>query len=274
MTVVGTRPELIRLSLVFEQMKAAGIEHHLVHTGQNYDPRLSDIFFEELELPAPDAYLAIQEETVGAQIGAVIARSEARAARVRARRPAHPRGHQQRPLGGGRRPERDPDLPHGGRQPLLRLARARGEEPQADRPHLGLAAPLHPALPRVPAGRGAVVPEDPSLGQPDHGHPRALPAQVVGLRRAGAPRPRGARLRAGHRAPPGDGGLPRAAGGDLRGAAARGRGDRPADRLEPPPAHPREARAARGSSCTRTSSCTSRSGSSTSCAWRRAPAAS
>ena len=76
MTVVGTRPELIRLSLVFEQMKAAGIEHHLVHTGQNYDPRLSDIFFEELELPAPDAYLAIQEETVGAQIGEVISRSE------------------------------------------------------------------------------------------------------------------------------------------------------------------------------------------------------
>ena len=51
MTVVGTRPELIRLSLVFEQLAAAGVDHHLVHTGQNYDPRLSDIFFEELELP-------------------------------------------------------------------------------------------------------------------------------------------------------------------------------------------------------------------------------
>ena len=76
MTVVGTRPELIRLSLVFEQLAAAGVEHHLVHTGQNYDPRLSDIFFEELELPAPDAYLGIQETTVGAQIGEVISRSE------------------------------------------------------------------------------------------------------------------------------------------------------------------------------------------------------
>ena len=76
MTVVGTRPELIRLSLVFEQLAAAGVDHHLVHTGQNYDPRLSDIFFEELELPAPDAYLGIQETTVGAQIGEVISRSE------------------------------------------------------------------------------------------------------------------------------------------------------------------------------------------------------
>jgi UDP-N-acetylglucosamine 2-epimerase (non-hydrolysing) len=76
LTVVGTRPELIRLSLVFREMERAGIENHLVHTGQNYDPRLSDIFFEELELPAPDVYLGIREDRVGAQIGAVIARSE------------------------------------------------------------------------------------------------------------------------------------------------------------------------------------------------------
>lgn len=77
MTVVGTRPELIRLSLVFERMAQAGIEHHLVHTGQNYDVRLSKIFFEELGLPEPDAYLAIKTSSVGDQIGQVIARSEA-----------------------------------------------------------------------------------------------------------------------------------------------------------------------------------------------------
>jgi UDP-N-acetylglucosamine 2-epimerase (non-hydrolysing) len=77
MTVVGTRPELIRLSLVFERLEAAGIEHHLVHTGQNYDARLSDIFFSELSLPEPDAYLGIRAERVGAQIGEIVARSEA-----------------------------------------------------------------------------------------------------------------------------------------------------------------------------------------------------
>jgi UDP-N-acetylglucosamine 2-epimerase (non-hydrolysing) len=77
MTVVGTRPELIRLSLVFERLEAAGVEHHLVHTGQNYDARLSDIFFSELGLPEPDAYLGIRAERVGEQIGEIVARSEA-----------------------------------------------------------------------------------------------------------------------------------------------------------------------------------------------------
>jgi UDP-N-acetylglucosamine 2-epimerase (non-hydrolysing) len=76
MTVVGTRPELIRLALVFERLREAGIEHHLVHTGQNYNPRLSDIFFTELDLPEPDAYLGILAERVGEQIGEIVARSE------------------------------------------------------------------------------------------------------------------------------------------------------------------------------------------------------
>jgi UDP-N-acetylglucosamine 2-epimerase (non-hydrolysing) len=76
MTVVGTRPELIRLCLVFERLAEAGIEHHLVHTGQNYDVRLSDIFFSELGLPEPDAYLGIKAEHVGEQIGQIVAGSE------------------------------------------------------------------------------------------------------------------------------------------------------------------------------------------------------
>jgi len=76
MTIVGTRPELIRLSLVFEALNDAGIENVLVHTGQNYDPRLSDIFFCELGLPAPDLYMGIRAERAGEQIGQIIARSE------------------------------------------------------------------------------------------------------------------------------------------------------------------------------------------------------
>jgi len=76
MTVVGTRPELIRLCLVFERLADAGIEHHLVHTGQNFDARLSDIFFSELDLPAPDTYLGIRAERVGRQIGEIVSRTE------------------------------------------------------------------------------------------------------------------------------------------------------------------------------------------------------
>jgi UDP-N-acetylglucosamine 2-epimerase (non-hydrolysing) len=76
LTIVGTRPELIRLSLFFSLLPKAGVQHTLVHTGQNYDPRLSDVFFEELELPEPDAYLGVAAETVGAQIGAIVERSE------------------------------------------------------------------------------------------------------------------------------------------------------------------------------------------------------
>src|SRR5918994_7057666 len=77
LTVVGTRPELIRLSLVFRRFKELGASHVLVHTGQNYAHRLSEIFFEELELPRPDEYLDVRAETVGAQIGQIVARSEA-----------------------------------------------------------------------------------------------------------------------------------------------------------------------------------------------------
>jgi UDP-N-acetylglucosamine 2-epimerase (non-hydrolysing) len=76
LTVVGTRPELIRLSLVFRELEKAGVDNYLVHTGQNYDPRLSDIFFEELALPAPDVYLEVKAETVGEQIGHIVARAE------------------------------------------------------------------------------------------------------------------------------------------------------------------------------------------------------
>ena len=68
MTVLGTRPELIRLCLVFERFAEGGVEHHLVHTGQNYDERLSDIFFGELGIPEPDAYLGVRAVNVGEQI--------------------------------------------------------------------------------------------------------------------------------------------------------------------------------------------------------------
>ena len=74
LTVVGTRPELIRLASCSGGCEQAGIDYHLVHTGQNYDPRLSDIFFAELELPRARQLPGRRgRERVGDQIGQIIA---------------------------------------------------------------------------------------------------------------------------------------------------------------------------------------------------------
>ena len=57
-TIIGTRPEIIRLSEVIKALdKDESIDHILVHTGQNYDYELNQVFFEELDLRAPDYYL-------------------------------------------------------------------------------------------------------------------------------------------------------------------------------------------------------------------------
>lgn len=74
-TILGTRPEIIRLSRIIPRLDAL-CDHVLVHTGQNYDERLSDVFFDELGLRAPDHYLGIRASTFAEQIGQVIAQSE------------------------------------------------------------------------------------------------------------------------------------------------------------------------------------------------------
>ena len=59
MTILGTRPEIIRLSRVIPLLDAAA-EHVLVHTGQNYDPNLSDLFFSELDVRKPDVSMGVR----------------------------------------------------------------------------------------------------------------------------------------------------------------------------------------------------------------------
>jgi UDP-N-acetylglucosamine 2-epimerase (non-hydrolysing) len=71
MTILGTRPEIIRLVLIIKKLDKL-CEHILIHTGQNYDPRLKDIFFEDLELRMPDVYLAAQAPTMGVQISIIL----------------------------------------------------------------------------------------------------------------------------------------------------------------------------------------------------------
>tara|TARA_R110002095_G_scaffold51836_9_gene45262 strand:- start:1301 stop:2386 length:1086 start_codon:yes stop_codon:yes gene_type:complete len=75
LTVLGTRPEIIRLSLVIKKLDNL-CDHILVHTGQNFDKNLSDLFFEELNIRKPDYHLDVKGQTVGDQIGQIIQRCE------------------------------------------------------------------------------------------------------------------------------------------------------------------------------------------------------
>ncbi len=76
MTVVGTRPEIIRLSRVMAKLDQS-LDHTLVHTGQNYDYELNKIFFDDLELRKPDIFLEAAAETAAATIGRIIERMDA-----------------------------------------------------------------------------------------------------------------------------------------------------------------------------------------------------
>ncbi len=73
MTLFGTRPEIIRLSQVIKQLDRF-CDQTLVHTGQNYDPNLSDIFFQELGLRQPDIHLGIRATSFADQAGQILAR--------------------------------------------------------------------------------------------------------------------------------------------------------------------------------------------------------
>ena len=75
MTVLGTRPEIIRLSVIIRQLDAH-TKHTLVHTGQNYAESLNDIFFRDLGVRPPDHSLGIRSEWTGEQIGRIIAETE------------------------------------------------------------------------------------------------------------------------------------------------------------------------------------------------------
>ena len=76
-TVVGTRPEIIRLSAVLKKLDAfESIKHVLIHTGQNYDYELNQIFFEDLGLRAPDYYLDATEKSPLKTISSIIWKSE------------------------------------------------------------------------------------------------------------------------------------------------------------------------------------------------------
>ena len=74
MTIVGTRPEIIKMSEIIKKCDKY-FDHILVHTGQNYDYTLNEVFFKDLGLRAPDYYLGVVGNNIGETMGNVIAKS-------------------------------------------------------------------------------------------------------------------------------------------------------------------------------------------------------
>ena len=75
MTIVGTRPEIIKLSQVMKELDRH-VEHTIVHTGQNYDYELNELFFEQLEIRKPDIFLEAVKGTPSETIGDIIAKAD------------------------------------------------------------------------------------------------------------------------------------------------------------------------------------------------------
>lgn len=75
MTVVGTRPEIIRLAAVIKRLDST-VDHVIVHTGQNHDYQLNEVFFDDLGLRKPDHFLKVDTSSLGAVLGGVLTRIE------------------------------------------------------------------------------------------------------------------------------------------------------------------------------------------------------
>ena len=75
LTIVGTRPEIIKLSRVIAELERQ-LTHILVHTGQNYDYELNEIFFNDLEVKKPNYFLNAVGESTAQTIGNIISESD------------------------------------------------------------------------------------------------------------------------------------------------------------------------------------------------------
>lgn len=76
LSVVGARPQFVKLSPVADECARRGVQHVIVHTGQHYDPMLSDVFFDDLGIPDPAVHLGVGSGSHGQQTGAILARMD------------------------------------------------------------------------------------------------------------------------------------------------------------------------------------------------------
>lgn len=76
MSVVGARPQFVKLAPIAAAISDADHDHIIVHTGQHYDPMLSDVFFRDLGIPEPDAHLGVGSGSHGVQTGAILAQMD------------------------------------------------------------------------------------------------------------------------------------------------------------------------------------------------------
>jgi len=76
LSILGTRPEIIRLSKIIPKLDKL-CKHHLVHTGQSYDYKMSQVFFDELGIRKPDTFFNVKSDTPAAQIGKILLKTEA-----------------------------------------------------------------------------------------------------------------------------------------------------------------------------------------------------
>jgi UDP-N-acetylglucosamine 2-epimerase (non-hydrolysing) len=77
LSVVGARPQFVKLAPVAAALTQAGVEHVIVHTGQHYDVLLSDAFFADLKIPDPDVHLGVGSGSHGVQTGGMLAAMDA-----------------------------------------------------------------------------------------------------------------------------------------------------------------------------------------------------
>ncbi len=117
-TIVGTRPEIIRLSRVMTALDRYA-EHLIIHTGQNYDYELNQVFFDDLEIRKPDYFLDAAGTTAAETIGLVIARSDAVLRETDTGRCADFGRYQQLSGRDRRQTPQDSRFSHGGRQSLF-----------------------------------------------------------------------------------------------------------------------------------------------------------
>jgi UDP-N-acetylglucosamine 2-epimerase (non-hydrolysing) len=77
LSIVGARPQFVKLAPIAAALQAQGHEHVIVHTGQHYDALMSDVFFADLQIPSPNVHLGVGSGSHGVQTGSILAAMDA-----------------------------------------------------------------------------------------------------------------------------------------------------------------------------------------------------